>query len=104
AELETTLGEMRADLDAGRWVPAGAEDIHTAIETEVTRRAGDIGLRWGTGRSRNDQVATAFRMAVRDAAERLASGIQALQKVLVQRAASEIDTLLPAYTHVQRAQ
>jgi argininosuccinate lyase len=104
AELETALGEMRADLVAGRWIPTGAEDIHTAIESEVTRRTGEAGLRLHTGRSRNEQVSTAFRMAVRDQAGWVLQGIHDLQRVLVSRAETEIDTLLPAYTHLQRAQ
>ena len=48
--------QLREDLVAGHWMPTDAEDIHTAIEAEVTRRAGDLGRRLHTGRSRNDQV------------------------------------------------
>src|SRR5687768_11776073 len=62
--LATVLEELRRDYVAGRWVPSGAEDIHAAIEAEVTRRAGELGERLHTGRSRNDQVVTAFRLAV----------------------------------------
>ncbi len=103
-QLEATLGAMRDDLRAGRWIPAGAEDIHTAIEAEVIRRTGDLGRRLHTGRSRNDQVATAFRMAARDRAGQIMLGVRALQATLLDRAAAEVDTLLPAYTHLQRAQ
>lgn len=104
AALQSALEEMRGDLVTGRWIPTGAEDIHTAIEAEVTRRAGDIGKGLQTGRSRNDQVVTAFRMAVRDQVDWVLEGIHGLQVVLLRRAAEEIDTLLPAYTHLQRAQ
>jgi len=102
--LEAALLAMRADLVAGDWVPVDVEDIHTAIEVEVTRRVGDLGRRLHTGRSRNDQVATAFRIAVRARTQVLVQAVTALQRVLVVRAEREIDTLLPAYTHLQRAQ
>ncbi len=105
--LETTLHAMRADLAAGRWIPSGdggIEDIHTAIEGEVTRRAGEAGGRLHTGRSRNDQVATALRMALRERIDGLIAAAQELQRTLALRAADEIDTLLPAFTHLQPAQ
>lgn len=104
AMLEKTLQEMREDFVAGRWIPRDAEDIHTAIEIEVTSRAGEVGARLHTGRSRNEQVVTAFRMAVRDQIAWILEGLRALQRALVQRAEEELDTLLPAYTHTQRAQ
>ena len=102
--LEQILGQLRQDLVAGHWIPTDAEDIHTAIEVEVTRRLGELGQRLHTGRSRNDQVATAFRMAVREQADWVLKGIRELERALVRRAEEEIDTLLPAYTHLQRAQ
>lgn len=103
-QLATTLESMRQELHAGTWVPGGVEDIHTAIEAEVTRRLGELGERLHTGRSRNDQVSTAFRLATYDLAQEIIAAIQDFQSILVQRAESEIDTLVPAYTHVQRAQ
>jgi argininosuccinate lyase len=102
--LATALEQMRADLASGQWTPRDAEDIHTAIEAEVTRRVGELGGRLHTGRSRNDQVATAFRLAARERAQDLIADVRGLQRVLVARAMEEIDTLLPAYTHLQRAQ
>ena len=60
--LDGILVQLREDLVAGRWIPADAEDIHTAIEAEVTRRGGELGQRLHTGRSRNDQVATDTRL------------------------------------------
>jgi argininosuccinate lyase len=103
-QIATALDAMRSDLTAGRWIPRDAEDIHTAIETELIRRAGEVGERLHTGRSRNDQVATAFRMAVAERATALQSGVGEVARTLVARADREIDTLLPAYTHLQRAQ
>lgn len=102
--LEAVVHQVRDDLRAGTWLPAGAEDVHTAIEAEVVRRAGELGRRLHTGRSRNDQVATAFRMAVRERADDLTRVVRALQGQFVARAGAEIDTLVPAYTHMQRAQ
>ena len=102
--LPQRLEAMRIDLTAGRWVPGGAEDIHTAIEAELIRRVGEPAERLHTGRSRNDQVATAFRMAVRERAAVLIDGVQKVAGSLLGRAEGEIETLLPAYTHLQRAQ
>ncbi len=102
--LADALESMRAELRSGAWVPGPAEDIHTAIEAEVTRRLGSLGARLHPGRSRNDQVATAFRIAVRERAEALDGAARGLGRVLLERAAEEIDTLLPGYTHWQRGQ
>jgi len=102
--LAMGLTSMRADLRSGAWVPAAAEDIHTAIEAEVTRRLGPLGAKLHTGRSRNDQVATAFRIAVRERANALLSAVHGLGRALLARAEDEMDTLLPGYTHWQRAQ
>jgi len=102
--LAVALEQMRSELGSGEWVPAGAEDVHTAIEAEVTRRVGDLGGRLHTGRSRNDQVATAFRLTVMGLIDELVDAARSLQEQLVARAEAEIDTLMPAYTHMQRAQ
>ena len=84
------------------------EDIHTAIERRVTELAGPAGGRLHTGRSRNDQVATAFRLFVKDALARVAARVLDLQQVLLERA-TEAGTgpdapYLPGYTHLQQAQ
>jgi argininosuccinate lyase len=100
AELE----RMRADLRRGTWSPAGVEDIHTAIEAEITRRLGSLGGKLHTGRSRNDQVATAFRLTVCERLDALETARRDLARTLLLRAEDEIDTLLPGYTHWQRAQ
>ncbi|MEC9466655.1 MAG: argininosuccinate lyase [Myxococcota bacterium] len=100
SELET----MREDFRSGDWSPADAEDVHTAIEMEVTRRLPDLGGRLHTGRSRNDQVATAFRLTVIDKIEHLMKALVGVMERLHHRADLEIDTLMPAYTHLQRAQ
>ena len=102
--LAQGLATLREDLKSDRWQPRAAEDIHTAIENEITRRLGALGERLHTGRSRNDQVSTAFRMTVAERLETLMTAICGMQKTIIERATSEIDTFMPAYTHMQRAQ
>lgn len=82
----------------------GDEDIHTAIERRVRELAGDVGAKLHTGRSRNDQVATALRLYVRDELVRIADLILELQRTLLRRANESGQTYLPGYTHLQRAQ
>jgi argininosuccinate lyase len=82
----------------------GDEDIHTAIERRVRQLAGDVGAKLHTGRSRNDQVATALRLHVRDELGRIADLILELQRTLSRRANEAGQTYLPGYTHLQRAQ
>ena len=82
----------------------GDEDIHTAIERRVRELAGDVGAKLHTGRSRNDQVATALRLYVREELGRIAELILELQRTLQRRATEAGQTYLPGYTHLQRAQ
>jgi argininosuccinate lyase len=82
----------------------GDEDIHTAIERRVRELAGDVGAKLHTGRSRNDQVATALRLYVREELRRIADLVLELQRTLWRRAAEAGQTYLPGYTHLQRAQ
>jgi len=107
-EIESVLAALdttEAELGAGTFVYVDTdEDIHTAIERRVTELAGDAGARLHTGRSRNDQVATAFRLFCKDAAATVAERIAALQAVLVARADEAGDAYLPGYTHLQQAQ
>lgn len=101
AALETTGNE----LAAGSFVFVDTdEDIHTAIERRVTELAGDAGARLHTGRSRNDQVVTAFRLFCKDAVATVAERILVLQDVLIRRAEEAGDAYLPGYTHLQQAQ
>ncbi len=80
------------------------EDIHTAIERRVIQLAGEPGAKLHTGRSRNDQVATALRLFVKRELADVGKGVLLLQQVLLDRAADAGPTYLPGYTHVQRAQ
>ena len=99
--LEVVRGEM--DRRTFAFAPTD-EDIHTAIERRVTELAGDAGAKLHTGRSRNDQVATAFRLFVRDAVAQVAAAVIGLQRTLVDRAEQAGDAYLPGYTHLQQAQ
>ncbi len=80
------------------------EDVHTAIERRVTALAADAGAKLHTGRSRNDQVATAFRLYTKRMLRDVARHVVALQRVLLERAAEAGPAYLPGYTHLQRAQ
>ena len=100
-ELERIAGEIAAGSFA--W-PADAEDVHSAIERVLTERAGAVGGKLHTGRSRNDQVALDLRLLVVELTGQLDVALLALARALVDRAAQEIDTVMPGYTHLQRAQ
>jgi argininosuccinate lyase len=82
----------------------GDEDIHTAIERRVTEIAGPVGAKLHTGRSRNDQVATALRLYAKRELRGVAARVLAFQHVLLDRAVAAGDVYLPGYTHLQRAQ
>ncbi len=101
AALDTTAMELASDALA--FVPSD-EDIHTAIERRVTELAPGAGAKIHTGRSRNDQVATATRLWARRALGDIAEGVIALQEVLLRQARAAGDAYLPGYTHLQRAQ
>jgi argininosuccinate lyase len=85
-------------------LPGDEEDIHMAVEAELTRRLGPVSARLHTARSRNDQVALELRLHVRDRGASLLREVAALVGSLADRAAREKDVILPAYTHRQRAQ
>ena len=104
-QILTALDQTAMELATGGLAFAEAdEDIHTAIERRVTEIAGPAGGKLHTGRSRNDQVATAFRLWVTEALVDTAARIIALQEVLLAKAERAGDAYLPGYTHLQRAQ
>ena len=99
------LAAIGREIEAGEFVPTDAdEDVHMAVERRLTELIGDAGARLHTGRSRNDQVVTDVRLHLRRVVERQDAALAALQTVLLARAADHVDTVLPAYTHLQRAQ
>jgi len=83
---------------------AGDEDIHTAVERRLTELIGPLAGKLHTGRSRNDQVATDFRLWVLTAIKRLDEQIKAFQTTLLNRAEQDFGVILPGYTHFQQAQ
>ena len=80
------------------------EDIHMNIETMLTQRIGETGKRLHTARSRNDQVAVDFRLFVKKEIPVIINMVLALEKVLVKKAKANLETVMPGYTHLQRAQ
>jgi len=80
------------------------EDIHMNVEALLTERIGATGKRLHTGRSRNDQVAVDFRLYVKEQIPVIIDMVVELQKVLIQKAKANLDTVMPGYTHLQRAQ
>ncbi|MGN0476900.1 MAG: argininosuccinate lyase [Ruminococcus sp.] len=80
------------------------EDIHTFIEGELTRRIGDDGKRLHTARSRNDQVAVDIKLYLRKEVEEIITLLEDLIKVIASKAKEYYDTVMPGYTHLQRAQ
>jgi argininosuccinate lyase len=99
------LQQLATEVENGsiEWDPA-LEDVHMNIEARLTERIGDAGARLHTGRSRNDQVATDMRLWTRSACAKTQTHIDELLAVLATRAEEHVDTLLPGYTHLQRAQ
>lgn len=99
--LQQVLAEF--DNDSFALMPAD-EDIHTAVERRLIELVGDVGGKLHTGRSRNDQVATDFRLWSMRAVDRLSSDLRQLQTALVTTAERHIDCVMPGYTHLQPAQ
>jgi len=99
------LRGILADIEAGKldFVQAD-EDIHMGIEGELTRRIGDAGKRLHTARSRNDQVALDFKLYLRREILTIRKLVRGLQDVLCDVAEANLDTIMPGYTHLQRAQ
>jgi argininosuccinate lyase len=105
ASIIAALTQVGDEMASGSFVfVASDEDVHTAIERRVTELAGDVGAKLHTGRSRNDQVATALRLFLRREGVDTAQRIGHLQRTLLERALSADDAYVPGYTHLQRAQ
>ena len=105
AQIVAGLEQVRAEFDADSFVFAQAdEDIHTAVERRLIALIGPVGGKLHTGRSRNDQVATDFRLWVMAACDQINAIILELQQALVDHAAAHLDVPLPGYTHLQHAQ
>ena len=99
------LEGVLSDIESGALeIDMEAEDIHTFIEGELTRRLGDAGKRLHTARSRNDQVALDIRLYLRDECAEVKELVKTLLTVLCNKAEQYADAVMPGYTHLQRAQ
>jgi argininosuccinate lyase len=99
--LDRVAAEYEADGVPEDW---DLEDIHMTTESRLTEMIGPVAGRLHTARSRNDQVATDFRLWVRDAIDQADAGLEALQVALVTRAGEHADAIMPGFTHLQTAQ
>lgn len=103
--LVSTLIRMLKDLDRGRlMLDSSAEDVHTAIQMVLEKRAGAAGQRLHTARSRNDQVVTSFRLYGKDALARVNQSAQKLQQAILAQAQKAKALTMPGYTHLHHAQ
>jgi argininosuccinate lyase len=110
----TEAADLRAGLDAvaarlegwsdAEWGAAPDEDVHTLVERLLTGEIGAVAGKLHTGRSRNDQVATDFRLWALEAARAVDGGLRDVQAALLEQARAHGATVMPAYTHLQRAQ
>ena len=107
ADLRSGLDAVAARLEGwteADWAAATDEDVHTLVERLLGEEAGPVAGKLHTGRSRNDQVATDFRLYGMEAAAALDLGLRGVQQALVDLAEAHVGTVMPAYTHMQRAQ
>ena len=103
--IESTLSDILQEIEDGSLdFDYGCEDIHMFVEKVLTDRIGDVGKKLHTARSRNDQVAFDFRYWLRDEALCLISLTKELMRVLCNQAEKHCETIMPSYTHLQRAQ
>jgi argininosuccinate lyase len=96
--------QRRVREEAGYLDSRDAEDVHSFVEAELVSAIGDAGYKLHTGRSRNDQVATDLRLFLRSEIDDTSGLIRELQRALVELAEANRDTIIPGYTHLQRAQ
>ncbi len=108
AEGETLvqgLEQIRQEYREGKFTPGiEAEDIHFAVERRLTELVGDVGKKLHTARSRNDQVGTDTRLYLRDQIQQIRTQLRDFQTALLTLAEQNVETLIPGYTHLQRAQ
>ena len=106
AQLESALNELTQQAEAGEldFAASTEEDIHSFVEAALIDKLGDVGRKLHTGRSRNDQVATDFRLWVREHIDSLRQDLTALMRALLNTANRHRDAVIPGYTHLQRAQ
>ncbi len=103
--IVTGLQQIKGEIERGEFEwDRKKEDVHMNIEARLREVVGPVGGKLHTGRSRNDQVATDLRLWTRNRCEEAILAVDELASAIIDRAVSEIDVLMPAYTHLQRAQ
>ncbi|MGG6295343.1 argininosuccinate lyase [Leptolyngbya sp. AN02str] len=104
-QLVKGLEQVRQEYRAGAFTPGvESEDVHFAVERRLTELVGDVGKKLHTARSRNDQVGTDTRLYLRDHIQQIQARLRTFQQVLLTQAEQHVETLIPGYTHLQRAQ
>lgn len=104
-QLVKGLEQVRQEYRQGQFTPGvDAEDVHFAVERRLTELVGDVGKKLHTARSRNDQVGTDTRLYLRSQIEHIRSQLRQFQTVMLDLADQHVETLIPGYTHLQRAQ
>ncbi len=104
-QLVSGLERIRQEYRQGQFNPGiEAEDVHFAVERRLTELIGDVGKKLHTARSRNDQVGTDTRLYLRDQIDHIRTALRQFQGVLLDIAEQNVETLIPGYTHLQRAQ
>ncbi|MGB5158022.1 argininosuccinate lyase [Desulfobacterium sp. N47] len=103
--IEKGLLKIEKDIESGKFeYDDSLEDIHMHIESRLAKDIGKVALKLHTARSRNDQVALDVRMYLRDEVNKIISGLIELRKVIIDLCAKNTDTIMPGYTHLQKAQ
>ena len=105
-QITVALTELKVSVEANpeQILSSDAEDIHSWVEGKLIEKTGDLGKKLHTGRSRNDQVATDLKLWCKASGADLLEGLKTLKQSLVDLAEREKETVLPGYTHLQRAQ
>ena len=104
-QIKINLTDIKSEIEAGTFtIREELEDIHMNIEQALIDRIGDIGRKLHTGRSRNDQVSTDLRLWVRESIDQIDELLANLQRAYLGRCEKDTGVIIPAYTHLQRAQ
>ncbi len=106
SKLTQALNELKASVEQNpeQILQADSEDIHSWVETKLIEKTGDLGKKLHTGRSRNDQVATDLKLWCKEKGDAIYAALVNLQQAMLDLAERERNTVLPGYTHLQRAQ
>ena len=104
-QLVAGLEQIREEFHQGKFNPGiDAEDVHFAVERRLTEITGDVGKKLHTARSRNDQVGTDVRLYLREEITQIRAQLREFQQALLTHADNHVETIIPGYTHLQRAQ